>query len=148
MCNLLSDTKENAKSTEQRPMTEKAEAYSALHSTKLNKQGIEKETLEILSSDDEETKGSLIGLENNERPTTRSALKKVTLSGGITRMPTKGNPELKQQRLEGISTKERISLPSVTPVVTETKKNNYLVDKRLGNCYRAQQELAGGDRHP
>ena len=120
----------------------KAEAYSALRSAKLNKQGIEKETLEMLSSDEEETKDSLIGLEDEERPTRRDALKKVTLDGGITGMPTKGNPELTQQRLKGISTTERISLPSVTPVVTETKKNDYLVDERLGNCYRAQQESA------
>ena len=120
----------------------KAEAYSALRSAKLNKQGIEKETLEMLSSDEEETKDSLIGLEDEERPTRRDALKKVTLDGSITGMPTKGNPELTQQRLKGISTTERISLPSVTPVVTETKKNDYLVDKRLGNCYRAQQESA------
>ena len=101
----------------------------------------------MMSSDKEETKGSLIGLEDEERPTRRSALKKVTLDGSITGMPTKGNPELKQQRLEGISTMKRISLPSVTPVVTETK-NNYLMDERLGNCYRAQQESAGRRQAP
>ena len=128
-------------------MTEKAEAYSALRSAKLNKQGIEKETLEMLSLDEEETKGSLTGIKDKERPT-RSPLKKVTLDGGIIAMPTKGNPELKQQRSEGIGTTERKSLPSVTPVVTETKKNDYLVDERLGNCYRAQQESAGRRQAP
>ena len=100
----------------------------------------------MMSSDKEETKSCLIGLEDEERPR-RSALKKVTLDGSITGMPTKGNPELKQQRLEGISTMKRISLPSVTPVVTETK-NNYLMDERLGNCYRAQQESAGRRQAP
>ena len=66
MCNLLSDAKENAESTEQRTMTEKAEAYSALRSAKLNKQGIEKETLEMLSLDEEETKGFFTGIKDEE----------------------------------------------------------------------------------
>ena len=134
MCNLLFDTKETAESTEQRPMTEKAEAYSSLCSAKLNKKRIEKETLEMLLSDKEETKGSLIGLEDEKRHTRRSVLRKVMLDGGITGMPTKGNPELKQDRLEGTSTTESIRQTDKPIYLLGLWKQNaqliYLFDKR------------------